>query len=385
MSAGANGRVVIVDDDAILVRAYERCLRFAGFDVKSNTSPRHMLEGFENGSADVVIADIGMPEMDGLGLLAAVRKIDPDVPVLLVTGMPTIDTAIAAIETGALRYLVKPIVSDELVASVTEATRLCKLARLRREATRVAKSVPPPNGRSTLRDAFDRAMDTLYMAYQPIVDVTQKDVFGHEALVRTRESSIPHPGALFATAEKLGMLPQLARKIRMVAPHVLEHLDPSVALFVNLHPRELADEQFAREIETLLPVATRIVFEVSERVSIDDLGRCRARLTQLRQQGFGLAVDDLGAGYAGLTSFALLEPEIVKLDMSLIRGVESSSIKQKVIGSLISLCTEMNVRVIGEGVETQQEADVLLELGCTLQQGYLHARPAFPIPNVTWP
>jgi EAL domain-containing protein (putative c-di-GMP-specific phosphodiesterase class I) len=101
----------------------------------------------------------------------------------------------------------------------------------------------------------------------------------------------------------------------------------------------------------------------------------------LRELGFRIALDDLGAGYAGLTSFALLEPEFVKLDMSLVRDVHQNATKQKVIGSMVRLCHEMDKQIIAEGVESRDERDALVELGCDLLQGYFFAKPgkAFPV------
>ena len=87
-------------------------------------------------------------------------------------------------------------------------------------------------------------------------------------------------------------------------------------------------------------------------------------------------MDDLGAGYAGLTSFAVLDPDIVKVDMSLVRGIENSAVKRKLVASVAALCREMDKLVVAEGVETVAERDVLAGLGCDLFQGYLFARPA---------
>ena len=107
-----------------------------------------------------------------------------------------------------------------------------------------------------------------------------------------------------------------------------------------------------------------------------------ARIRRLRNLGFRVAIDDLGAGYAGLTSFALLEPDIVKIDMSLTRDIDRSPVKQKLVASLTALCREMNLTIVTEGVETAEERDTLTALGCDLLQGYLFARPgpAFPDP-----
>jgi len=111
----------------------------------------------------------------------------------------------------------------------------------------------------------------------------------------------------------------------------------------------------------------------------------RSRIAALRDIGYRIAVDDLGAGYSGLTSFALLEPEFVKLDMSLVRGIDTNVTKQKVVRSMTSLCREMGMKVVAEGVETPTECDVLVNLDCDLLQGFLFARPGKPFPEVQWP
>jgi EAL domain-containing protein (putative c-di-GMP-specific phosphodiesterase class I) len=108
----------------------------------------------------------------------------------------------------------------------------------------------------------------------------------------------------------------------------------------------------------------------------------RARIAALREIGFRIAVDDLGAGYAGLTSFALLEPEIVKLDMTLVRDVHQSATKRKLIRSMAELCKDMGMLVVAEGVETVEERDCLVELGCDLLQGYYFAKPGKPFPEI---
>jgi EAL domain-containing protein (putative c-di-GMP-specific phosphodiesterase class I) len=120
-----------------------------------------------------------------------------------------------------------------------------------------------------------------------------------------------------------------------------------------------------------------VVIEVTERHSLDSVRGLSARTAKLRELGFRLAVDDLGAGYAGLSSFSILEPEFVKLDMSLIRGIDSSKRKQSVIRSMVALCErDLGMRIICEGVETAAERDTLALLGADLVQGYLFARPS---------
>src|SRR3954468_21607980 len=106
------------------------------------------------------------------------------------------------------------------------------------------------------------------------------------------------------------------------------------------------------------------------------------RMASLRAMGYRIAIDDLGACYAGLTSFAQLEPEVVKVDMSLVRGIDRSAVKQKLVRSIIALCTELGIHLIAEGIETPEERDMLVALGGDLCQGYLFAKPGrgFPTP-----
>jgi EAL domain-containing protein (putative c-di-GMP-specific phosphodiesterase class I) len=122
------------------------------------------------------------------------------------------------------------------------------------------------------------------------------------------------------------------------------------------------------------------VLEITERTSLRSSTALQTRLAELRELGFKLAIDDIGAGYSGLTSFADLIPEVVKVDMSLVRDVHLSPVKQRTIRSLCALAHEVGSVVVGEGVETEPERDCLRELGCDLLQGFLLAQPSRDLP-----
>jgi EAL domain-containing protein (putative c-di-GMP-specific phosphodiesterase class I) len=129
-------------------------------------------------------------------------------------------------------------------------------------------------------------------------------------------------------------------------------------------------------------LANRVVLEVTERASLDHIGGLSSKLAQLRALGFQIALDDLGAGYAGLNSFTQLEPEFVKLDMSLIRDIDQISNKRKIVRSMVGLCRDLGKQIIAEGIERVEERDVCVDLGCDLLQGYLFSKPARPFPSV---
>ena len=120
-------------------------------------------------------------------------------------------------------------------------------------------------------------------------------------------------------------------------------------------------------------------------MSLDRVTNIKSKIAELRDFGFQIALDDLGAGYAGLTSFTQLEPEFVKLDLSLVRDVHEAPTKQKVIRSMVHLCHDMNKLIVAEGVERIEERDVLVDLGCDLLQGYLFAKPDKPFPDARLP
>ena len=193
---------------------------------------------------------------------------------------------------------------------------------------------------------------------------------------------MPSPGHILDAAERLDRLTELGRRIRGRAPEPLT--DDGMTLFVNLHPRDLDDDELAAPDSPLARIAHRVVLEITERTSIEAIRDVGPRVAALRERGFRIAIDDLGAGYAGLTSFALLEPDIVKIDMSLVRNVDTMVVKQRLVGSITSLCRDMGILVVGEGVETRAERDTLLHLGCDLFQGYAIARPGRAFPLHEW-
>jgi EAL domain-containing protein (putative c-di-GMP-specific phosphodiesterase class I) len=185
-------------------------------------------------------------------------------------------------------------------------------------------------------------------------------------------------------AERLACLPRLGRRVRALAAAAMSQAAGDACLFLNLHPADLADSELFQSVAPLTQLASRVVLEVTERAAIEEVDSVERRVHELREYGFRIAVDDLGAGYAGLSSFALLEPEIVKLDVSLLRDIDQSPVKQKLVASMTSLCKDMGFLVVAEGIETPAERDCVATLGCDLLQGFLFARPGRPFPTASW-
>jgi EAL domain-containing protein (putative c-di-GMP-specific phosphodiesterase class I)/ActR/RegA family two-component response regulator len=379
------GRVLVADDEPGLVRVYKRVLAAAGYIVDVANDGAEAAERLKSADYDAIVSDISMPGMDGLELLRTVRQRDLDVPVVLVTGDPAVGTAVRAMEFGAYRYLTKPFDLDHLKEVIDGAVLVYRMAKLRRRALELYGDPDKQVGdRAGLEASFGRAMDTLWIAYQPIVRFEAKEVYGYEALMRTTEPTLPHPGAVLDAAERLGRLRELGRAVRDKAAEGFANAPAGATLFVNLHTLDLSDDGLLAVTAPLTKIASRVVLEITERAALDEVKDARARVAALRAIGFRIAIDDLGAGYAGLTSFAQLQPEVVKLDMSLVRDVHKEPTKRKLIHSMTQLCREMGMLVVAEGIETQDERDALSGLGCQLLQGYLFARPGRPFPDVVW-
>jgi EAL domain-containing protein (putative c-di-GMP-specific phosphodiesterase class I) len=202
------------------------------------------------------------------------------------------------------------------------------------------------------------------------------ELFGYEALLRTDEASLPHPGAVIDAAERLDQLPRLFRTMRNRTCEAFEAGGHQWNLFLNLHPMDLNDLGLLDPKSIVYRCAKHIVLEVTERTTLDRVVDIRDRLARLRDVGYRIAIDDLGAGYAGLNSFATLEPEFVKFDMALVRGIDKSPVKRRLMRVMSGLCHDMGMQVVAEGIETVEERDTVLELGCDLLQGYLLGRPA---------
>jgi len=222
-------------------------------------------------------------------------------------------------------------------------------------------------------------------AYQPIVRSGSMDVFGYEALCRPQHPEFRTPDILIRTAEEAGKTWQLGRVLRRGAMEPVSDLPGDALMFINVHPHEVEDPEFLKIEEYLRPWADRIAFEITERSAIRDYSRFVAALRTLRDNGFRIVIDDLGSGYASLNSLVIVEPDFVKIDMSLIRGIENNERKALLLRKLLEFAANVGIEVIAEGIETEAERDTVQDLGCRLMQGFLFGRPSEPFMAVVRP
>lgn len=216
------------------------------------------------------------------------------------------------------------------------------------------------------------------MHYQPIVTTAQARIFGYEALVRCQAPTLKSPLMLFDIAERSGRIRPLNRTLREMTVEPFAELPDPEFMFINLHVDDFADPKLLNPPKTMLDYASRIVLEVTERAAIRNMERFRENLQTMRDYGFRIALDDLGSGFSALNTLAEIVPEFIKLDMALIRGIDTNAVRQNLVRNIRAFADDLGVQVVAEGVETRGEYEMVRELGCHLVQGYFFARPAMP-------
>lgn len=222
----------------------------------------------------------------------------------------------------------------------------------------------------------------IHTVFQPIVSLREGEILGYEALSRgPSESILASPLALFKAADELGMTWELELICRQKAIERAGKLDDGRFLFINIDPNIIRDEKFKRGftkefLKTHDISPDSIIFEITERTAIGDYETFSQVLSNYTEQGYKIAIDDMGAGYSGLRTITNTKPHYIKIDMELIRDIDRDAFKQALIKNIVNLSLSTNIKVIAEGIETEGELQTLIRLGVYAGQGYYLQRPA---------
>ena len=218
--------------------------------------------------------------------------------------------------------------------------------------------------------------------YEPIVNLTTREVLGHEALVRGPWKTELHtPNQLFRLAEETGLVFELDCLCRRTALRGARGLEAGRKLFLNCLPTAIRDPAFRGDVlrQTLADLRLRpedMVFEISERESIDNFAIFREARDHYKDLGFQIALDDTGVAYGSLEAVMELAPDFIKVDMSLVRGVDTDPPRQELLRALHAVAGKLGSQIIAEGIETSEELEALQNLGIPYGQGYLFGRAA---------
>jgi len=218
--------------------------------------------------------------------------------------------------------------------------------------------------------------------FQPIVDLETRKTWAVEALARCTRPHFLDPQALLHAAVDQGATGRLGRLLRQCAFEAC----PDQRIFVNIHPHELSSRWLVRADDPIGFHDAPVFLEITEAAAFEYFDLCRSVLREIcNRTGAHLVLDDIGAGYSNLTRFLELDPDVVKLDRALISSIDTDPRRQKMVKHLNALFTDLGASVVAEGIETPSELAAVVDTGVAYGQGYLFARPAFPIPDVDWP
>lgn len=227
-------------------------------------------------------------------------------------------------------------------------------------------------------------------AYQPIVDFATRTIFGHEALVRGANGE--SAASILAQVNESNRY-RFDQLCRVKAVQGAARLGMQEFLSINFLPNAVYRPEvciqttFDAARENNFPIE-RIIFEVTEGERVQDRPHLVNIFRQYHNFGFKTAIDDFGAGYAGLNLLSEYQPDIVKIDMDLVRGIDTHHARQAIVNGVTAICRELDIKVLAEGIETRAERDFLSSAGIRLMQGYWFSKPVFKglgkIPESAW-
>ncbi|MBW2291851.1 MAG: EAL domain-containing protein [Deltaproteobacteria bacterium] len=256
-----------------------------------------------------------------------------------------------------------------------------------REAIDRARADAELNAKIETRNRAKRFLDLVLAEdvtalYEPIVNVTTREVIGYEALSRGPwDTELHAPEALFEMGEKTGLVFELDCLCRRIALRGARGLSPGKLLFLNCLPTAIHDPAFRGDVlkQTLEELRLRpsdVVFEISEKESIHNFEIFREARDYYGDLGFKVALDDTGVAYGSLEAIMELSPDFIKVDLTLVRGIDTDPPRQELLRALNGVAASINASVIAEGIETSEELATIHELGIPYGQGYLFGRPA---------
>jgi EAL domain-containing protein (putative c-di-GMP-specific phosphodiesterase class I)/CheY-like chemotaxis protein len=381
-------RVLVVDDVEANVVLVQHLLLDAGIgEVRMLTDARQAVDTCLEMDPDLLLLDLRMPHMDGIAVLAQLRDVlpaDTFLPVVVLTADISVEARERALDLGARDFLTKPFDRVEVVQRVRNLLELKHLYRDLQEHSRGLQAeldLQEEERRSEMarfeeqerRVARAFGVDARTLAYQPIVDLVTGDLVGVEALSRFRCEPVRPPDQWFAEATAVGRGAELELHAIADAVQRLRWLPEPLLLSVNASPSTAMHPGLA---EALAHVpGRRMILELTEHAVIEDYDPLLESLDVVRAQGVQIAVDDAGAGYAGLQQILRLRPDIIKLDIHLTRGVDADPVRRAMAAALVTFGSETGAVIVAEGIETATEHSTLQELGVPWGQGFHLGRP----------
>ena len=366
-----NKFILIIDDEADFREIMRLILENSNFRVATASNGA---EGLEKArlKPDLILLDLTMPDIDGHEVCKRLKADNSlsAIPVIILTSRNETIDKVEALDIGATDYIGKDFPIEEIMARINRAIKDIQPA-----SNAVAEEKKNEKIVELRRIIDERDFRTFF---QPIVDMKTREAIGYEILTRGPKGSFFEDAAgLFSFAADMNMFFELNAIARIIGVKRASFLKADHLLFLNIDTSEIELDAF-KKLEFLTGSEVRpsqICFEITERTCIKSFTILLSQFDYFRSQGIRVVIDDVGAGYSSLKAIAELKPEFLKIDMSLVRGVDSDNVKSIIISTILDLGEGTESKVVAEGVETEREYDKLLSLGVMYGQGYLFGKP----------
>jgi EAL domain-containing protein (putative c-di-GMP-specific phosphodiesterase class I)/CheY-like chemotaxis protein len=386
-------RVLVADDDEEVRQALAHLidrhdsLELVGLAGDANEA----IDLASTSRPDVVVLDVRMPGGGGARAAREIRRHCPDVRIVALSAHDDERSVRDMLGGGVTSYLVKGAPVPEILRAIQLAvagqatvsdsitTTLVgelssRLDRERQDDARVLEQV------ARIRSILD-GHGGLTMVFQPIVDLTTGMTVGTEALARFSTDPVRPPDQWFLEAAEVGLGNELELSAVRLALNAFPVLPPDAFLSVNASPEVASGHELLSELERV--PAGRAVIEITEHAPVSDYAALNSALRSARALGARLAIDDAGAGFASLRHILQLSPDLIKLDISITRGIDTERANRALAASLVTFASEIGADLVAEGIESAEELDALRDMGIRLGQGYFLGRPAaLPAPQL---
>jgi EAL domain-containing protein (putative c-di-GMP-specific phosphodiesterase class I)/DNA-binding NarL/FixJ family response regulator len=381
-------RVLIADDERTVREALADLIRSApALDLVGIASGAdESISIAEAKQPDVAVLDVRMSGGGGSAAARGIRRVSPDTRIIALSASADRGPVIEMIRAGAVGYLVKGSSFSELLQGISVAARgesvfsASAAHGVVEELVTQLKRGPQGDGeRERIVGRVRHALDSgePQIVFQPIVELKSGQMAGFEALSRFSAEPTRTPDVWFAEAHSVELGVDLETAAIRHALDSSRSLDAQTFLAVNASPSLVTSGELSTVIDKMY--GRDIVIEMTEHAEVDDYEELQAALIQLRGFGIRVSVDDAGAGFASLRHILRLVPEFIKLDISLTSGIDRDLAKRALAHGLVTFASEIGTKIVGEGVESAAELDVLRELGADYAQGYHLGRPG-PMP-----
>ncbi len=377
-SVSSKKRVLIIDDDRTLTQMLAMIMQMRGYQVDIARTGQEALKTVATVRFDLILLDLILPDLDGLELCRCLKqeKATLHIPIIIVSARYLFEDKVEGLYLGADDYLTKPFENEELFARMEAVMR-------RRLFFDMDQS-----GRGKgivileIRKIIDQELIESF--FQPIYLLKPFKLLGLEVLTRpSTRTALSNPELLFKAALQFGFYCDLEmlcwkKALKLVSGHPLS----DAKIFLNCNPYMVEAQKFLK-IKSVFDEnrvdVQKVILEITERSAVANFKTFYERLRHLRNRGFGVAVDDVGGGYASLESIVETHPDVVKIDRHIISHLKRDPFRRSIVKFIVAFCKESHIISVAEGIETQQDLDTVMDLGVDAGQGYFLYRPTAQI------